>query len=781
MVATDGPGSVAIQQPNRRPWRVGILVAVSVAASLWAMPAAPAQGARLGGFLDRLAPAQMVPGADRFGPVEGTPPAAAVYKDGKVAGYVFLNSDVVNSVGYSGKPIDIVIALDRDAVITGAALVEHHEPIVLVGIPEKRVADLIAGYVGRTVADLASEAGRKMRAVDIISGATVTVLVVHDSIARAAVRIARSRGLGGMAAVAAAAPARDRKTIDMGRTGTADWLTLLGDGSVRRLRLSVGEINAAYERSGPRAAAERPERGDPGDVFIDLHVALASVPVIGRSLLGEAEYALLRERLEPDQQAVLIAANGRYSFKGSGYVRGGIFDRIQIIQGENSIRFRDRDHKRIGAFAGDAPKFKEIGLFTIPAGAEFDPTRPWRLELLVQRAIGPLEKAFLSFDLAYAVPERYLKRAAPPAPAAAAAARAGAAEIVDDGEEPLWQRIWRQRVVDSVILTFAIGVVTVIFFFQNWLAQRPRLVNWIRIGFLVFTTVWIGFYAQAQLSVVNVLTFTNALLTEFRWDYFLIDPMLFILWSSVAASILFWGRGAYCGWLCPFGALQELLNKLARWARVPQLTLPWGLHERLWPIKYMIFLLLFGLSFYSLGLAERVAEVEPFKTAIILRFAREWPFVLYAVALLAAGLFIERFFCRYLCPLGAALAIPGRMRMFEWLRRHKECGLSCQRCANDCMVQAIQPDGRINPNECLYCLNCQLLYFNEYQCPAMVQRRLTRERRQALRTERAAQGSIGARPAARQPAAATGEGAERSEGGGPAVMGAAAGDRPDSN
>ena len=64
-----------------------------------------------------------------------------------------------------------------------------------------------------------------------------------------------------------------------------------------------------------------------------------------------------------------------------------------------------------------------------------------------------------------------------------------------------------------------------------------------------------------------------------------------------------------------------------------------------------------------------LAEVEPFKTAIILKFVRDWPFVIYALALLAAGLFVERFFCRYLCPLGAALAIPGRMRMFEWLKR----------------------------------------------------------------------------------------------------------------
>ena len=157
-----------------------------------------------------------------------------------------------------------------------------------------------------------------------------------------------------------------------------------------------------------------------------------------------------------------------------------------------------------------------------------------------------------------------------------------------------------------------------------------------------------------------------------------------------------------------------------------------GLHERLWPIKYMIFLGLFGLSLYSTGFAEQLAEVEPFKTVIVLKFAREWPYVIYALTLLSAGLFVERFFCRYMCPLGAALAIPGRIRMFEWLRRYPECGTPCQRCAKECPVQAIHPEGHINVNECIYCMHCQELYFDDHRCPHVIQVRLKREKRDAL-------------------------------------------------
>ncbi len=64
-----------------------------------------------------------------------------------------------------------------------------------------------------------------------------------------------------------------------------------------------------------------------------------------------------------------------------------------------------------------------------------------------------------------------------------------------------------------------------------------------------------------------------------------------------------------------------------------------GLHERLWPLKYIIFLGLFALSLYSMALAELFAEVEPFKTSIILKFARDWPFVIYALTLFCRGPF----------------------------------------------------------------------------------------------------------------------------------------------
>ena len=685
---------------------------------LSAITADEARADSLASFLPDLEPSELAPGADAFGPVREDVKVAAVLKDGETIAWAFLTSDFVGTTGYSGKPIHVVAAIDDDAVLTGVKLVKHSEPIVLIGIPNSKMVALTESYAGL---DLKVEAatGGEGHDLDIISGATVTIMIIDDSLVRGGIKVARALGLGGLSPVQLG-PKRD---LDMARDSVTDWETLSGDGSVRRMTLEVGQVNAAFAETGDARAIARPEPGEPDDTFIDMHMALVSVPTIGRSLLGDAEYANLVDWLEPGEQAILILGRGTYSFKGSGYVRGGIFDRIQLIQGDNSVRFFDKMQVRLGELAtSDSPSFVELDLFKIPADAEFDPAEPFRVQLLVHRAIGAIEKTFLTYDLGYKLPEPYLVPMKPVAVIDDATAEAAA-------KAALWQRIWKDRTVEIGVLGVMLLVLTGVFFFQFQATSNARAFYWFRIGYLTVSLFFLGWYMNAQLSVVNLMALAGSLRSgNFSWDAFLMDPLVFIQWFSIAAALLFWGRGAYCGWLCPFGALQELTNKIARAFRVPQWELPWGLHERLWPLKYMIFLGLFGLSMVSIPLAETYAEVEPFKTAIILKFVRDWPFVVFALVLLLAGLFVERFYCRYLCPLGAALAIPARIRMFDWLRRYKECGSPCQTCANECPVQAIHPTGEINPNECVNCLHCQVLYQSDAKCPVVIRQLKRRDK-----------------------------------------------------
>jgi NosR/NirI family transcriptional regulator, nitrous oxide reductase regulator len=494
------------------------------------------------------------PQADRFGELEGEPPSAAIHRGTQLLGYVFLTADVVQIPAYSGRPINTLVAFDVAGRIVGIQIVQHEEPILVVGITEARLAHFVGQYRGKSVYDkvaVGAERAGHVR-IDAISGATITVMVENATVMQAVRRVAQARGL-------------------------------------------------------------TPER-----------VAAAAV---GAAPLAPME--VLPAIAAPGAQAVRTPAPA----------------------------------------AGLRPEAKP------QAGAR-----------------GPLPVT--------AEPEY----------------------------EPVWAILWRERVIEIALLVAGLVFLTLVLVFQDWLARHPTLLRKLRNGFLVYTLVFIGWYALAQLSVVNVLTFVHSIMHGFQWQSFLIEPLMFILWSFVAVTLLLWGRGVYCGWLCPFGALQELSFQIGQRFGVRAFEMPQMLHERLWALKYIILLGLFGLSLQSLTLAQQVSEVEPFKTAITLRFMREWGFVAYAGGLVVLGLFNRKFFCKYLCALGAALTIAGKFRIFDWLRRHRECGRPCQICAVECEVQAIKKNGEINANECHYCLDCQVTYWNDHKCPPMVDRRKRREK-----------------------------------------------------
>lgn len=137
--------------------------------------------ASLDEYLAKFTPEELFPDAVRVDPPAGSPPVSELHgADGKL-GYVFLNTDFVDATGYSGKPIHILIGIGVDGVIRSVRLVEHHEPIVLIGIPERKVRAVIANYVGVDAAALVEE-GIRDRSIDALSGATVTVMVIEDGV-----------------------------------------------------------------------------------------------------------------------------------------------------------------------------------------------------------------------------------------------------------------------------------------------------------------------------------------------------------------------------------------------------------------------------------------------------------------------------------------------------------------------------------------------------------------------------------------------------------------------
>ncbi|MEV8468302.1 4Fe-4S binding protein [Fluviibacterium sp. DFM31] len=625
---------------------------------------------------------------------EGAVPGWAVTTaGGETLGYIGSTWEIAGSVGYSGRPIEMLVAVSRDGTIAGAELLRHSEPILTLGLSDADIARFVAGFGGVDLtAPRDSAAAAEANAPDVISRATVSTGVIRDGILRSARALALDRGV------------IDAGRID--RTGFApqDWAALLADGSIAHAGTTKTEAAAAF--------AEAKVPLSPGDApFLDLYVALLDSPTIGQNLLGQTLYTRAVGGLGAGQVALFVGSQGVQSHRGTGWRRSHVFDRITVVQGERRFALTDEGYLRVDRLGlQDAPPMKERSVFQLGDG--FDPIAPFRVEVAATRPASDGTELRFVTAVDYALPSQYIL-APPPEPT------------------PLWEKTWRDKRFVVIGVGLMIATLTLMLFAQEALVARPRLWRSFRYGFLTLTLVWLGWGVNGQLSVVQVVAFLQSLLTGFHWETFLIEPVIFILWSFVALGLLFWGRGVYCGWLCPFGALQELTNAIAQKLKVPQIVVPQAIHERLWTVKYTLFLSILALSFYSMSHAITLAEAEPFKTAISLRMIRAWPFVLMVLAILTAGLFIERFYCRYLCPLGAALAIPAKLKIFDWLHRRSQCGRECRLCEQKCTVGAIDALGRINPNECVLCLRCQVIFNDDTTCPTLLKRARSDAARQA--------------------------------------------------
>ncbi|WP_331458367.1 4Fe-4S binding protein [Pseudorhodobacter wandonensis] len=612
-------------------------------------------------------------------------PGWTVRADGRVIGYIGSTWEIAGSVGYSGRPLDVLVALSPDAVIRGARLIQHNEPVLTLGISDEDIAKYVSGFAGQNLRAAVTE---RQDLPKVISRATVSTGVIRDGILRTARTLAIGRGL------IDAAGGIDR----LGFTQT-DWPGLLAASALVETRVSMTEAAAALAGSTPPL---QPGDGD----FIHLWLGLVDPPSVGQSLLGQQSYTAAVGNLGPGESALVVISSGLYSHRGTDWRKSGVFDRLTLSQNGTTYQPGADSYQMIKRLRIDgAPDVKEISLFRLPK--TIDPLAPFRVTVQASR---PTVDGVATMDILvdYRLPDAY--RLAPPPP-----------------DAPLWQTIWQAKRLQTGVVVGMLAVLTLILFAQEWITRRPRLWRIGRIGFLTTTLFVLGWGLNGQLSVVQVVAFVHSLLNGFRWETFLIEPVIFLLWGFTALGLLFWGRGVYCGWLCPFGALQELTNTAAQALGVRQIAVPQALHERLWVIKYTAFVGILALSFYSMHDALIAAEFEPFKTAISLRMLRAWPFLLFVAAILFAGLFIERFYCRYLCPLGAGLAIPAKLKIFDWLKRRPQCGRECRLCETKCTVGAIDPLGRINANECVLCLRCQIIMNDAHSCPVLKRRARTGE------------------------------------------------------
>ena len=651
-------------------------------------------------------------------------PVYPVYQLQELIGYAYESRDISPLQGFAGKPVSMLIGLDSRGRFTGIRILNHHEPVFLHGLGEEPLFEFIDQYEGRSLTEQiiidtsGSRSGKSPDGnvvhCDGVSKATVSVLIINDTVLSSALKVARKK-LEGFTQ----APATRAKT-DLYQP--LSWAQLIERGYIGHWRIS----SAAIEQKLGSPLVDYPEASqpDPGEPFAELFFGYINAPMVGRNLLGDEGFQRLKEKTGPDAQILAVMSRGLYPHLPDDFTPGSSPDRLGLQQNSLSLDIRDINvfDQNIQINADGMPEFARTTLFRVGGNAGFNPGAEATLKLGVTLRKNHLvaDSTELEIPMAFAQ-ELFEAVEVTPRP--------------EDNRQPVWIGLWKERWLTISLLVLSLTLLTVFFARQRTLSQYPKLVHRFRWGFLFFTLFFIGFYAQGQLSVVNIYTLFLAIWDGFSLNVFLMDPVLFILWTYTFISLFVWGRGLFCGWLCPFGALQEMAAWLGEKLKFRQVKVPEKWHRRLILLKYPILLVLVGTAFYSLELAEKLVEVEPFKTGITLFFVRYWPFVGYAVGLLVVGMFIHKFYCRYLCPLGAGLAVLGKLRLFSWLDRVELCGKPCQHCKNSCGINAIHKDGRIDYNECIQCLECVVILKDQSQCVDKVLEKKRQRQAQILATD----------------------------------------------
>ena len=170
-----------------------------------------------------------------------------------------------------------------------------------------------------------------------------------------------------------------------------------------------------------------------------------------------------------------------------------------------------------------------------------------------------------------------------------------------------------------------------------------------------------------------------------------------------------------CGWICPFGLLQELINKIP----APKLKLPpiFIYVKYIILIIFVILLPIIATNYMGMGKPTFCQFICPagtleggiplLSTHPELRQTIGWLFSLKMVILIATILgciLIYRFFCRTLCPLGAIYGLMNKISIYH-LEINKHKCVNCGKCKNICKME-VDPVKAPNSMECIRCGEC---------------------------------------------------------------------------
>jgi len=652
---------------------------------------------------------EVMPRADRFTDPQGDPPVISAFEvlpDGSedLIGYVFLTSDLPpEQYGYSG-PIEALIGMRTDGTLTGVRVTDYFESYM------QSMGDFLRtpGFQEQFSEKHIGDPFQLWNDIDGISRVSISVRALSRGVRDAARRVANAHALiDGPSATAT-------EVVDP--VGMS-WFDLRQSGIVQRFEVT-----------------------EPGEGSAGIGLAFVENDRLGNYFLGEQLYARAQrsaERRGGADNLMLYAIDGSRLrlFRQQGWSIEQDGDTIQIdsrnvismglpsggiVSGEatligimlvdslldtarpfrfvydlddlgiHSVEYRSLEARRSAAEAAAAAEAEALALAEPQELVEPDvesktladrtglsedrPKIPSKEELevpLTEEGASATDQGFDSVDVADA--ELGAEAIAVP-------------EFVLTEDESLLQRTlagvsWRRLAMMALVLVLGSAA-----FFTKWTSLRWASVfvtlvvlGWLDGGFLSVSHITSGIWAGVGVYVRDI-------------------PLLLIVTFTLVTTLV-WGR-VFCGFLCPFGALQDVI---ARWGpKSWQRSVPEHLHQRgIW-IKYVILAVIVVPALLG-SQVSLYQYFEPFGTVF---FLSPSPLLwLIAGGILAASVVVPRFYCRYACPLGAALGVLALLSV-QRIPRVEHCSL-CSVCEQKCPTGAIRKE-IVDFPECVRCNVCEV-------------------------------------------------------------------------
>lgn len=593
--------------------------------------------------------AAVLPQAQRFSPKQGNPPVYIGYEseaqDAEIVGYAFETTDFEpQEIGYSA-PIEVLVGVDLAGELTGIEILFYRESYKSIRGDFLNSERFPNQFDGKSVAD----GFRVGRDIDGVSRATISSWAVSRGIRNSAREVARA--YLGEAAVFANASVEDQA---LSLLAPLSWEGLIDDGLVKLWPVLLED-----------------------GTQIDLTVAFMGNEKLGEMLVGTEDYSRAeREASNRVREGALlligIAGNASSPFRQ---------ENLALQQGDWSYQVERRRFVYVGsAEAGKSrDKMRFAGAIVLPP--EVDIAQPFTLFYNTGKEVDSIDQL------------EQVNYQVPPIALALAQGRQVPAEylpeIIDEyADLPIETGLqallgsapWTEIALLMLLLTVAMTA----------FVRKDARLRWVA---LLSTFVYLGFVNGTFLSVSHITNFMKQ-----GPGLFLNDLPLLILVVFTLVTTVFWGR-VFCSSLCPFGALQDILERIVprRWRR----SLPQWLHDRALWLKYVI---LAGLIAMAVAYAELSVfqYFEPFGTL----FYQSQSLLLWGIlsVFVAGSIFVPRFYCRYACPLGASLGVIS-IAAFWKIKRVPQCEV-CKVCEKACPTGAIRLQA-IDFKECVRCDVCE--------------------------------------------------------------------------